>query len=88
MHADFLLFPPIFDGHVDASTEQVVLHVVELRNIQAAKRILARRRRQKLKLALLLQSTGPGGAQQHSSHTEGRGVAGLDPAGMGLVGSK
>jgi len=52
------------------------LRVVELRNIQAAKWIVARRRRQKLKLALLLQSTGPGGAQQHSSHTEGHGVAG------------
>ena len=64
MHADFLLFPPIFDGHVDASTEQVVLHVVELRNIQAAKRILARRRRQKLKLALLRRAQG---RAEHSS---------------------
>jgi len=26
-HADFLLFPLIFDGHVDVSTEQAVLHV-------------------------------------------------------------
>ena len=26
-HADFLLFPLISDGHIDASTEQAVLHV-------------------------------------------------------------